>query len=190
MLLRDWDHHQPSYLHSVRDEHHRLVPERAADALVEDVLADLGVHGAQRVVQEVDVGVGVHGTRQVHPLLLAAAGGENGDSEGYTARATAVSGCCLDHRYQLEAFLCEGMVYRCPLSLMRSMRDSYDELSIVSIVDCCFILIGVVDKMNLAFFEIRWTRSHLISTPPSHLRLTPLSPISDRSPLSMRSRSA
>ena len=72
-------HHQSPYLHPMRYEHHRLVPERAADALVEDVLADLGVHGAQGVVQEVDVGVGVHGARQVHTLLLAAAGGENGE---------------------------------------------------------------------------------------------------------------
>ena len=38
--------------------------------LLEDVLAHVGVDGAEGVVQQVDVGVLVHGTSQTHALLL------------------------------------------------------------------------------------------------------------------------
>lgn len=40
------------------------------DALLEDVLADVGVDGRERVVQEEDVPVGVDGSRHADPLLL------------------------------------------------------------------------------------------------------------------------
>ncbi len=41
--------------------------------LVEQVLGDLGVDGAERVVEQVDVGVAVEGARQVDARLLPAA---------------------------------------------------------------------------------------------------------------------
>lgn len=41
-----------------------------SDALVEDVLAHMGVHSAEDVVQQHDVGVRVHRPRQANPLLL------------------------------------------------------------------------------------------------------------------------
>lgn len=60
--------------HVVRDPDARPVLEQAGgpDDLVEDVLADVRVHGAQRVVQQVVVRLVVHGARQRHALLLTA----------------------------------------------------------------------------------------------------------------------
>ena len=55
------------------DKHDGLVSEHAADALLEDVFPNVGVHGAQRVVKEIDVAVGVHRPRQADSLLLAPA---------------------------------------------------------------------------------------------------------------------
>ena len=40
-------------LQLVRHEQHRLAAQFVADAALEDVLADLRVHGAQRVIQQV-----------------------------------------------------------------------------------------------------------------------------------------
>ena len=74
------EEHQPvallEVLHPVGDQQHRLVPQHHLHVLVEDVLADLGVHRGEGVVQQVDVHVGVQGPRQVHPLLLAARQGD------------------------------------------------------------------------------------------------------------------
>ena len=44
-----------------------------SDDLLENVLADVTVDGAQRVVEEVEVPVGVDGARQADALLLTAA---------------------------------------------------------------------------------------------------------------------
>lgn len=42
-----------------------------SDALVEDVLAHMGVHSAEHVIQENDVGIRVDRSRQADPLLLS-----------------------------------------------------------------------------------------------------------------------
>ncbi len=59
--------------HLVRDEHDGLVAEQALDAVVEDVVRRVVVHGRQRVVQQHQVALGVGAAGQVDALPLAAA---------------------------------------------------------------------------------------------------------------------
>ena len=60
----------PTYL--VGHEHDRLAPELPADALVEEVLGDGGIHRRQHVVQQVQVRVRVDGPGQRHAGPLPA----------------------------------------------------------------------------------------------------------------------
>ncbi len=59
----------------MRDPEPRLVPQEAPgpEDLLENVLPDVGVDGAERVVEEVVVAVGHDGPGQADPLLLPAA---------------------------------------------------------------------------------------------------------------------
>ena len=60
-------------LDPMRHQQHRLAAQMVADAVVEDVLSDLTVDGAERVVQQVNIGGSVHCTGQVNSLLLTTA---------------------------------------------------------------------------------------------------------------------
>lgn len=52
-----------------------FVTQRTLDTEAEDGMADLAVHGRERVVKEIDVTVAIEGTRQTHALLLTATQG-------------------------------------------------------------------------------------------------------------------
>ena len=62
-----------THLDPMRHQQHRLAAQMVADAVVEDVLSDLTVDGAERVVQQVNFGGSVHCTGQVNALLLTTA---------------------------------------------------------------------------------------------------------------------
>lgn len=49
-----------------------LVSEHPSDAVIEDVLPDMSIHGGEHVVQQVHIGLCVHGARKAHSLLLPA----------------------------------------------------------------------------------------------------------------------
>ena len=54
----------------VGDHDHGLVSKHPADAVLEDVLADVSIHGREHIIQEIHVRLRVHRAGQGHPLLL------------------------------------------------------------------------------------------------------------------------
>ena len=49
---------------------HGLVPERSLDAVLEDVLSSVVVHGRQRIVQEHDIATKIGAAGEVEALAL------------------------------------------------------------------------------------------------------------------------
>lgn len=60
----------PSHLQLVGHQDDGLPPEHLLNALLKDVLPDMGVHGRQQVIQQVDLMVQVDGLGQADPLPL------------------------------------------------------------------------------------------------------------------------
>lgn len=63
-------HPSQSHLQLVGHQDDRLPPEHLKNALLEDVLLHVGIHGRQGVVQQVDLSVQVDGAGQADPLFL------------------------------------------------------------------------------------------------------------------------
>lgn len=74
LYLQQYDAIRPTQvLKLVRDEDPGSTLKGAADALVEDRLANISVKGAERVIEQVDVGVGIDGPCEADSLSLPSA---------------------------------------------------------------------------------------------------------------------
>lgn len=76
----------------MRHHDHSLVPEHPADAVLEDVFPDVGVHSGEHVVEQVHVSLSVHRAGQGHTLLLPA--GEV-DADRFTMRSLIGRYACM-----------------------------------------------------------------------------------------------